>query len=158
MSAYKWREGSRIKADPNKAGELFDNLANEDRLNAETVVEVSKPDDALLHNEFEWDDQKAAIAFREHQGRNIINSLLIVEENEQAEQLPTRYCYKIDDNSSNYTPIKTIVQSADSMEVLRKKAAAELKSFQMKYNAILAYCNAVTEMEQLQVKLETKSA
>lgn len=158
MSTYKWREGSRIKADPNKAGELFENLANEDRLNAETVVEVSKPDDALLHNEFEWDDQKAAIAFREHQGRNIINSLLIVEENEQVEQLPTRYCYKIDDNSSNYTPIKTIVQSADSMEVLIKKAAAELKSFQMKYNAILAYCNAVTEMEQLQVKLETKSA
>lgn len=158
MSAFKWREGSRIKADPNKAGELFDNLANEDRLNAETVVEVSKPDEALLHNEFEWDDQKAAISFREHQARNIINSLQIVEVTEQAEQPPIRCFFKIDDNSSNYTPIKTIVQSADSMEVLRKKAAAELKSFQMKYNAILAYCNAVTEMEQLQVKLETKSA
>lgn len=158
MNIYQWRAGSRIKADPNKAGELFDNLANEERLNAETVVEVSKPDDALLHNEFEWDDQKAAISFRNHQARNIMNALLIVEVTEQAEQLPLRFCYKIDDDSSNYTPIKTIVQSSDSMEALRKKAAAELKSFQMKYNAILAYCNAVTEMEQLQVKLETKSA
>lgn len=158
MSIFKWREGSRIKADPNKAGELFNNLANEDRLNAKTVVEVSQPDEALLHNEFEWDDQKAAISFREHQARNIMNALLIVEVNEEAEQPPIRFCYKVDDDSSNYTPIKTIVQSADSMEVLRKKAAAELKSFQMKYNAILAYCNAVTEMEQLQVKLETKSA
>ena len=43
-------------------------------------------------------------------------------------------------------------------EKMKRALPAELKSFQMKYNAILAYCNAVTEMEQLQVKLETKSA
>ena len=157
MSIYKWRTGARIKADPNLAANVLDQLANENRLNAESVVEVSKPDDAVLHDDFEWRDEIAALEYRKHQARNIMNSLVIVEEM-TPEAPPIRYCFQIDEDTSNYTPLSVIMQSSDSMEALKKKALAELSSYRMKYSTIIKKCDGENELNSLQMKMENIGA
>ena len=154
---YKWKPGRQIKADPTLAAEVLNELAEQNRLDADNVVEVSKPEDAVLHNDFEWDDSKAALEYRKHQARNIINALLVVEE-EQPQIPPIRCFFKLEETTSNYTPIKAIYQSADSMEALIKKALNELIAFRMKYESIVRHCKAEKEFEALKGKLETEGA
>lgn len=154
MSVYKWKEGTRIKADPSLAAQLFDELAKEDRLNARSVVEVSKPKDAVLHDEFEWDDTNAAIKWRDHQARNIINALVVVEETVE-EVKPVRYAFQIEERSNNYTPMSVIMQSANSIEALKRKALSELSSYRMKYASIIKKCNGEEDLNNLQKKMES---
>ena len=157
MSIYKWKTGARIKADPELAAKVLDHLASENRLNAETVVEVSRPEGTVLHDEFEWDDAVAAMEHRKHQARNIMNSLVIVEES-APEVPPIRYCFQIEENTSNYTPINVIMQSSDCMEALQRKALAELNAFRMKYNTIIKKCHAEDDVNKLQMKMENLGA
>lgn len=154
MSVYKWKEGTRIKADPSLAAQLFDELAKEDRLNARSVVEISKPKDAVLHDEFEWDDTNAAIKWRDHQARNIINALVVVEETVE-EVKPVRYAFQIEEHSNNYTPMNVIMQSANSIEALKRKALSELSSYRMKYASIIKKCNGEADLNNLQKKMES---
>lgn len=157
MGIYKWKTGARIKADPELAAQVLDQLANENRLNAENVVEISKPEGAVLHDDFEWRDDIAALEYRKHQARNIMNSLVIVEET-APEIPPIRYCFQIEENSSNYTPINVIMQSADCMDALQRKALAELSAFRMKYTTIIKKCNAESDINSLQMKMENLGA
>ena len=157
MGVYKWKVGTRIKADPNLAAEVLNKLAEQNRLDAENVVEVSKPEGAVLHDDFEWDDAVAAIKFRNHQARNIINALVVVEE-ETPEEPPMRVFFKIEENTNNYTPLKTIMQSADSTEALLRKALSELQAYKMKFDSIVKKCNAEKEYRAFEEKLKQESA
>ncbi len=74
---YEWKSASRIKANAQEAGKLFEQLEAENDLTAARVVEESRAESAVLHGEFEWNDTKAANKYREHQARNIINAITI---------------------------------------------------------------------------------
>jgi hypothetical protein len=49
-------------------------------LTARAVVEESRPDDAVLHPIFEWDDTRAAESYREHQATSLIRSVRLIAE------------------------------------------------------------------------------
>ena len=157
MGIYKWKTGARIKADPELAAQVLDQLANENRLNAENVVEISKPEGTVLHDDFEWRDDIAALEYRKHQARNIMNSLVIVEE-QAPEMPPIRYCFQIEEGTSNYTPINVILQSADCIDALKRKALSELSAFRMKYTSIIKRCDGEEDINRLQIKMEDLSA
>jgi hypothetical protein len=78
---YKIREGSRVK---NNAGVIVTVLKDIEKKHGEIlpefVVEESKPKDAPLHNEFEWDDRRCGEKWRLEQARRIIQA--VVFENE----------------------------------------------------------------------------
>ncbi len=154
---YKWKPGRQISADPEKAAMVMNDLAQKGSLNAETLVEVSKPEDAPLHNEFEWDDSVAATEYRKYQARNIINAIIEVDENAEKET-PVRCFFKIDSNSSNYEPLDVILQSVEKTDLLVNQAKNEFYAFQKKYDAIIKKANAEQEASQLQAKLESISA
>jgi hypothetical protein len=46
-------------------------------LRAPDVVNEARPDEAVLHPAFEWDDAVAGEAFRKHQARNLIRAVKI---------------------------------------------------------------------------------
>lgn len=150
---YKWRTGARIKADATLAAKVFEQLSDENRLNAENVVEVSKPEEAVLHDDFEWVDSIAAFEYRKHQARNILNSLVVIEE-ETPEEQPIRYCFKIEEKTNNYTPLNVIMQSAESTGALIRKAISELQAYRMKYDTIIKKCHGEIEIQALSEKLE----
>ena len=149
---YKFKAGSMISADPEKAAAVLNQLADENRLNAETVVEVSRPEDAPLHNEFEWRDDVAAEEWRKHQARHIIGCLVIVDEEKTPE--PVKAFYKINDATSNYEPIHTIIKTEDKTEALKKLCLKEFLAFKAKYATVLKFINANEQVNALQVTLE----
>lgn len=133
MAAYKWKTGSyQTKVSAQIAGEICEKLEAEGRLNAEALVEISRPKDAPLHALFEWDNRKAAAEWRKHQARNLINSIEIVVE----EAEPVRAFFNIERKSAEYLSIATICREPGNYQTLLRQATAELKAFKRKYSQI----------------------
>lgn len=130
---YQWKSGARIKGNAQIAGEMCNQLESEGRLNAQTLVDVNRPEDAPLHNSFEWNDSIAGEEWRKHQARNIIHSLVVMPENKSVE---TRVFFKLSSVQSNYDSIHTIIQNEDKNVQLLRDAENELKAFQAKYRGI----------------------
>lgn len=73
---YFWAPGSRHKVSAQVAGEVCDELSVDGKITPSDMVDASRPDDAPLHPEFEWDDSVAAERYRETQARAIIRHII----------------------------------------------------------------------------------
>lgn len=131
---YKWETtfGGLNKVDPNKCGELFKELESKNALTAENLVEESRPEDALLHNCFEWDDEIAAEKFRVFQAGNIIRNLKIVSDNTP----PVRAFLNVKTIGSNYESLEEICKSEIKFKSLLDQAKTDLSIFKLKYNTL----------------------
>lgn len=141
---YEWKGASRIKADAQKAGELFEQLEAENDLTAARVVEESRAEDAVLHNEFEWNDSEAANKYREGQARHLINAITIATVKAEGcdKPIPVRAFFNISADST-YTSVVSIANSAEKTANLVAQAKRELITFSNKYNAIQSYLSGV---------------
>lgn len=141
---YEWKGASRIKADAQKAGELFEQLEAENDLTAARVVEESRAEDAVLHDEFEWNDSKAANKYREGQARHLINAITIatVKAEDCDKPIPVRAFFNVSADST-YTSVVSIANSAEKTANLVAQAKRELITFSNKYNAIRSYLSGV---------------
>ena len=151
MLAYQWKSGARYRASAQEAGEMCKRLADEGRLTAETLVEENRPENAPLHNEFVWDDAVAGVLYRNHQARNMINSLVIVSEKVE----PVRGFFKVEQTERNYESVTTILSNKDSTQRLFDTALRELSAIQRKYSALQEFSKvwaAIAEIEATQRK------
>ena len=146
MSAYKWKTGAHITVSAQKAGEMCEKLAAENRLTADNLLEANRPPDAPLHSAFEWDDQKAAEEYRRGQARHIIACICVVTENKREE---VRAFYNLERNEPTYTSLKVILESPDMMDNLYKTALSELAAFQKKYATVKALEPVFNAIDQL---------
>jgi len=128
---YKFKTGSRLKADAQKAGEQCAALEAEGRLTAAELVEENRPKDAPLHGSFEWRDKVAGQLWREHQARHIINSLEVVMEEGGAE--PVRAYFNITVRDPNYYHVQTILREQSMTDAMLLTALRELKALERKY-------------------------
>ena len=150
---YKWKTGYGHKVKADVAGKVCEELESNGGLTAKRLVEASKPKSAPLHNEFEWNNTKAAELYREQQGRNIINSIEIVVEEKPA----VRAFFNINVNESrSYEHIDTIVQDEDKTQALLDMALAELEAFRNKYDSIREYIGVV--MDDIDNVIERKGS
>ena len=140
----EWKGASRIKADAQKAGELFEQLEAENDLTAARVVEESRAEDAVLHDEFEWDDSEAANKYREGQARHLINAITIATVKAEGcdKPIPVRAFFNVSADST-YTSVVSIANSAEKTANLVAQAKRELITFSNKYNAIQSYLSGV---------------
>lgn len=138
---YKWNDGARYSVSAQIAGEVCEELENRGELTAKKLVEVSRPENAPLHNVFNWNDEEAAELYREEQGRRIIRCLIVVPENNT---VTTRAYFNIVAKEPEYHSINTILESKDKYEALMENALKELASFKKKY-AVLSQLQPVFE-------------
>lgn len=132
MYKHYWKEGSRIKADPEKAAEVFEMLEKSEGLTAETLLDVSRDKDSPLHNCFEWDNNLAAEQYRLIQARQMIRSLCV--EIVPEEKAVTRAYFKICDKG--YEQTENILKVQAKRQSLLEQALAELKAFRRKYSSL----------------------
>lgn len=144
---YKFKEGSFIRANPYEAGRVCEELARKNNLTAKALVDVSRPEDAPLHDEFDWNDTTAAESWREHQARHIIACLEIVTEKHE----PIRAFYNIVRQEPQYRHIETIMENADDAERLFQMAYKELQMFQRKYAQLESLRKVFRAIEELDV-------
>ena len=148
---YQWRIGYNFKADPEKAAKVMSKLADKGKLNAENLVEVSKPKNAPLHDDFEWDDTKAAENWRKQQGRCMINSLLMIPEETDSEEdkEPIRAFFKVAQvENAQYESTSVLIRTQNGRDALRDQALRELNSYRQKYRTVLDWTGAYGEINK----------
>ena len=123
-------------ADPDEIGGALTEIAanHNGELQPQHVVEAAKDRRHPLHKHFEWDDKKAADAFRLDQARSIIR---IVRTQIEPDEPPVRAFYSVkDDSGQRYRAVETVMSSASLQLALLKAAERDLKAFQNRYRAI----------------------
>ena len=129
---YKWKEGSHHKVPAQIAGEVCEELEERGELTAQNLVDVSRPEDAPLHNEFEWDDEVAAELYRETQAGQIIRHLAIRTES----IAPVRAYAIVEVGSKTYESIQTVIRNEEKYASLLNIALKELGAFKRKYQML----------------------
>ena len=145
--AVSWVKGSRFKTDPNVAKAVMDQLSAEGRLSPAELVEVSRPEDAPLHNEFEWDDQVAAQKWREQTGRVMIASIVVIPDKEENKQ-PVRAFFNIECGTHEYIPTEVIFSDEAKKERLLEIAKRELLSFKVKYQTLTQLAGVINAIDE----------
>ena len=135
---YQWKKGSRIKADANAAGQQFEALSETVGLTAETVVDANRPADAVLHDEFEWDDPTAAEEWRKQQARHLMNCICITahtgNDGDEQQETTVRAFFNVEE--STYEHIGVIFADEDKRAKLLASAKRELETFRSKYKTL----------------------
>lgn len=90
-----------------------------------TIVDESRPKTAPLHPAFDWNDKVAGEHWREHQARQIIKEVQII--NEDGESHPAFYNVSVvsEENERGYHPVEVVLDRpdlyAEAVEVLVRK-------------------------------------
>lgn len=134
---YKWNSGAHIKASAQDAGELCAALETQGKLTPHEVVEASRPEDAPLHDEFEWDDAKAAERYRETQASYIIRSIEVVISG-KTEPTVTRGFVSLvtSDGGREYHEVNKVLSITNQRDMLLIEAKRELAAFKRKYEVL----------------------
>ena len=130
---YKWKDAARLKTDAQTAGEICEKLEMNGGLTAKRLVDESRPEDAPLHKEFEWNDATAAEAYREEQARHIIRSIVIQPEPTKNDVV--RAFFPVTEQKV-FESLPVILSDAKKTNSLLDMALRELKAFELKYSTL----------------------
>lgn len=132
MSVYEWKTKGLFKVDANVAGSELERIYKRDgKIEPSVIVEESRPDDAPLHDCFEWDDERAAQMYRERQARCMVAN--VVKVGEPREDTYTRAFVHV---QKEYRPLSVVLKSKDMTQELLQNALRELKCFEAKYREL----------------------
>ena len=130
---FEWKRNMAVKADvAHEELERIRNKNNDGILIPSEIRDESRPEDAILHKLFEWDDWKAAEAYRENQASFIIRNLTVKVEDENIDEPIITRQYVITAHNS-YQPIMEAMADVELREMLLEAARSELLAFQAKY-------------------------
>ena len=147
---YQWKTNFFL-SDPQQAGELCEELSKTIGLTPKNLVDASRDKNAPLHKDFEWDNNKAAEAYREGQARILIANLITVDVvDDQSE--PVRAFYNIEYsnvNSGTYESAISIMSSDEKRAILLRNAKDELTRFKKKYSTLKELANVFKAIDAL---------
>lgn len=124
------------KADPQKIGEALAKIAgaNQGLLAPEVVVKAAENPRNALHQHFEWDDAKAANAYRLSQARTIIR--LIATEDVEGDAVPAFYSIS-DKGGRAYRSYAEVKESPRLQRLILESARRDLEAFQRRYRQLV---------------------
>jgi hypothetical protein len=136
-------EGRSYGVSAQKAGERLKEIENRDGLiTPQAVVEDARPEGSLLHPVFEWDDEKAAEAYRIHQAGSFIRCIVVVPEKEGKSEEPVRLFVNTkptDDGqkrTGTYINFRSAMEDPKSRSVILSNAKHEMLVFKKKYSQL----------------------
>ena len=126
------------KVPPQIAGEELERVREfHGTLEAEILVEESRPKDAPLHEEFDWDNKKAGHKWRVHQARNIINVVTIRHLNPAVEEAPAYVNITVgpavDPEERHYAAIEDVLNDPQQRADLVQRALEKLLRVQREF-------------------------
>lgn len=148
IMVYKFKEGSRINADPQVVGQVCEKLSAEGELTAHRLLEESRDSSAPLHNLFEWDDKIAAEEYRISQARHIIRSITVEAETDVKQ--PVRAFISIHQEKQEYKPITSVIRSVTLREQMLANALRDLRAFKQKYEVLNELASIFSEIDALE--------
>lgn len=133
-------EGRSYGVSAQIAGERLKEIEERDgSITPQAVVEDARPEGSLLHPVFEWDDEKAAEAYRIHQAGNFIRCIVVVPEKDDAVKGPVKLF--INTNPTNdgqkktgsFVNFQSAMENPESRTVVLSNAKHEMLMFKRKY-------------------------
>ena len=116
----------------------------------EKLVEVSKPKDAPLHQEFEWNNTIAAQKYREEQASCLIRHLIIVRVDiEEIKPYKDRAFVHTGNKEQGYVPLKDALNNETWRENLLKTAYRDMQTFVAKYHRLEELTEVIKDMNQI---------
>lgn len=147
---FQYKPGTVIKTPPEVTGAVCMDLTNSGGLTPERLLEASRPEEAPLHGEFEWNDSVAAENYRVSQARYIIRHITIdIEPSEDKEPLQVRAFVNLTQKEHEYRPIRTVIETPEYLDQLLERAKAELTAFKTKYSVISTLAGVFEAIDQL---------
>lgn len=130
------------KADPQRIGQALAKIAADGggRLTPNAVVEAARNARSPLHRHFEWDDLKAADAYRLEQAREIIR---VIRLDDGAEEPARAFLSVKDDAGVSYRTSQEVSGSLDLQLAVLKQAERDLDAFQKRYRELTEICEDV---------------
>lgn len=146
---YKWRTLD-YKVPAQEAGEHMEEL---DKIYGEVtpqiMVDDARPDEALMHPLYEWDDSKAAEKYRCNQAKKIMSELIVVkvETPVEEEQVPVRAFVSVKprNETASFRPTVIAMSDENTKEIVLENARAELRAFDRKYRGLLDVVELLNE-------------
>lgn len=117
-------------------------------LSTELVVAESRPKRAVLHNIFQWDDTKAADAWRRKQAGDLMRNIIVVVENQEV-SCRVRALVNVstaEDSGRSYIPITEAIYDDVAYKDLLGQAKEEMETFVTKYSQISELNSVKAEM------------
>lgn len=160
----QWRRGSRIKVKAEEAFQVLSEIHERDgKVTPPAVVEEARPEESVLHPEFEWQDEVAAEKFREQQAASLIRALVVVREDaaaqdEKPQQMRVfiRPVAPVETEKDPYKHLRgkgsySLTDDVLSDPVLRHQFLArawqEMKQFRARYQALAEFAAIFEAME-----------
>lgn len=160
---FQWNKNTSFyHASAEQAHEAFETIRQRDgKLTAAAVVDEARPVESVLHNDFEWDDTEAAEKYRQHQARQMIGAVCIVQERPKA---PVRAFINVKaapapekEATRQYLPLPTVLETPPLRQQMLASALKEARIFQQKYQTLSALTPIFTAIEQVATKAEQEA-
>ena len=152
MAAYKYSYGkvaNLFKNSAEIAGPVCMALKESERgLSPETLLEASRPEEAPLHNEFEWNDTVAADNYRKEQARSIIRHLIIVRTDIETPVSDRAFVY-VGEKKTGYVPISEAMSNETWRKNLMSAARKDMQFFIAKYRRLEELAEIIEKMSQI---------
>lgn len=139
QNIYKWK--NPIYSVPAQdAGERIEELNKiHGEVTPQIMVDDARPESAVLHPCYEWDDSKAAEKYRCHQSKKIIGNLHVVRIADARKEVSVRGFVSINgrNEKASYRPFVVAMSEEKTKEQVIKNAKEELRYFKSKYENII---------------------
>lgn len=159
IKGYAWSStGLHYHATAEQAHEAFENIRQRDgKLTPDAVVEDARPEDSVLHEDFEWRDDVAAEKFRQGQARKMIGSVRILRVESRppvrayvnvriVEQKPLKFedVVRKPDTPSEpadkvtrcYMPMEEVLQKPALYDQMMADACRDAQTYRQKYSTL----------------------
>lgn len=137
---YKWRPGATFKVEAQVAGEYLEDLREDSggALTTTAVYEAAMDPDSPLHEEFEWDVEKAAQAHWRDRAGNLIRHLAVVRvKNQKASSgIPAFMSVNVTSGQRGYVNAEQVYSSADYHHQVVDQVLKQLKGLQERYGKL----------------------
>lgn len=152
---YSWKKGAMSAIDAQVAGEEFERLRvrQNGRLASRDVVDAARPASSPLHPAFEWDDAKAAEAWRVDQAGHMIRHIDVTFASGGKESEPIRaFVSVVRDSDRAYTSVAHALSDAELRAQVVAQAWKELEAWRQRHAELVEFAQVFAAMDDEQAR------
>ena len=153
---YEYKPGNAVKGlEAAEVGHELERIRDKcGELTTKNVVNESRPNDAVFHDNFEWDDPVAAELFREQQARKIVHSVVLVTEDAKPDSPKPQAFISVliaDDEAVRhvYQPAEVVADNPEWREQHISVLKARLRSQRRELAAFTEFSTVVSAIDEL---------
>lgn len=154
---YEFGEGARVKLkDPDAVAAELERIRKKHRgLTARVTWEESRSVKALLHGEFEWNNDEAADLYRDTQARHVIQSVRIVRPDETGARA---YVHVVTGGRAVYARIGDVMRSADLRAQALDDVRGLIAGLRRRLEEMEGFAGALAALKTVEAELESVGA